>query len=74
MYSRFFGIALLGLLLAACQGPRVSGAPATPVDLKIGDPAPNFTLPDQDRQNVTLADFRGRTVQLAFYVWAMSPG
>jgi hypothetical protein len=43
-------------------------------ELRVGDPAPDFALPDQNRQDVRLSSFRGKTVQVAFYVWALSPG
>ena len=33
----------------------------------LGEPAPDFTLNDQDGHPTTLADFRGRTVVLYFY-------
>jgi peroxiredoxin Q/BCP len=32
-----------------------------------GAPAPDFTLPDQDGNPVTLSDLRGQTVVLYFY-------
>ena len=38
-----------------------------------GSPAPDFTLPDQDGNKVSLADFRGRTVVLVFYPADFSP-
>lgn len=42
--------------------------------LKIGDPAPDFELPDQDGKRVKLSDFRGsKNVVLAFYVLANTP-
>jgi peroxiredoxin len=41
-----------------------------PVDL--GSKAPDFTLPDQDRQPVTLSQVRGRPVVLAFFPAAFS--
>jgi peroxiredoxin len=40
--------------------------------LSVGDTAPDFTLPDQDRQAVALADLRGRPVLLVFYPFAFS--
>jgi cytochrome oxidase Cu insertion factor (SCO1/SenC/PrrC family) len=81
-------LALLALLLAACQSapaPTGTGAPAAamlaannaaaePRVLRVGDRAPDFTLQDQHRQDVSLSQFRGRPVQIAFYVWAFSPG
>jgi peroxiredoxin (alkyl hydroperoxide reductase subunit C) len=39
----------------------------------VGDPAPEFTLPDFNRQPVSLADFRGRQAALlVFYPFAFS--
>ena len=35
--------------------------------IEPGSPAPEFTLPDQDGKEVSLADYRGRTVVLVFY-------
>ena len=35
--------------------------------IEPGSPAPDFTLPDQDGNKVSLSDFRGRTVVLVFY-------
>ncbi|WP_375485327.1 thioredoxin-dependent thiol peroxidase [uncultured Jatrophihabitans sp.] len=42
--------------------------------LEPGDPAPDFTLPDADGNDVTLSDLRGRTVIVYFYPAAMTPG
>jgi len=39
-----------------------------------GDPAPDFTLPDQDGNAVTLSDLKGKTVVLYFYPKADTPG
>jgi peroxiredoxin len=41
--------------------------------IEAGEPAPDFTLPDQDGQQVSLASFRGRTVVLVFYPSDFSP-
>jgi peroxiredoxin Q/BCP len=35
--------------------------------LAEGDAAPDFTLPDQDGNDVSLADLQGETVVLYFY-------
>ena len=43
-------------------------------DLKIGDAAPQFTLTDQNGNEVTLADFKGKTVVLYFYPKDDTPG
>ena len=42
--------------------------------LSAGDPAPAFTLTDQDGTSVSLSDFAGRRVILYFYPAAMTPG
>jgi peroxiredoxin Q/BCP len=42
--------------------------------LSVGDPAPDFTLPDADGKDVSLADFRGRKLVLYFYPAASTPG
>ncbi|MEN9206268.1 MAG: redoxin domain-containing protein [Thermostichales cyanobacterium DRC_bins_46] len=35
--------------------------------LKVGDQAPDFTLPSSDGSPVSLSQFRGQTVVLYFY-------
>src|SRR5882724_2543201 len=42
--------------------------------LAPGDTAPDFTLPDADGKDVSLADFRGKRVVVYFYPAAMTPG
>ena len=42
--------------------------------LETGQPAPQFTLPDQDGKPVSLADYAGKTVVLYFYPKASTPG
>jgi peroxiredoxin Q/BCP len=42
--------------------------------LTIGAPAPDFTLPDQHGEPVTLADLRGAYVVLWWYPKAATPG
>jgi cytochrome oxidase Cu insertion factor (SCO1/SenC/PrrC family) len=55
--------------------PRPSPPPAPKTHLKVGDPAPDFTLPDTKGQPVKLSDFRGKkNVVLAFYVLAFTGG
>ncbi|HEX2551027.1 MAG TPA: peroxiredoxin [Nocardioidaceae bacterium] len=40
--------------------------------VSVGDTAPEFSLPDQDKQVVTLSDLRGAPVLLVFYPFAFS--
>ena len=42
--------------------------------LQPGDRAPDFTLPDADGKEVSLADLRGRKVIVYFYPAASTPG
>jgi peroxiredoxin Q/BCP len=42
--------------------------------LQSGSQAPDFTLPDQDGQDVSLGDFAGQTVVLYFYPKANTSG
>lgn len=41
--------------------------------IEAGQPAPDFTLPDQDGKAVSLADLRGQTSVLVFYPLDFSP-
>ena len=41
--------------------------------IAAGEPAPDFTLRDQDGEKVSLADYRGRKVMLVFYPGDFSP-
>lgn len=43
--------------------------------VKVGDVAPDFTLMDTHRNQVSLHDFRGKkNVALAFYIFAFTGG
>ena len=42
--------------------------------ISTGEPAPDFTLPDQDGDPITLADLRGKRVVLYFFPKADTPG
>lgn len=41
--------------------------------LKVGDIAPNFTLPSHLDSSITLEDLRGKVVVLAFFPLAWTP-
>ena len=42
--------------------------------LQVGDPAPEFTLPNQAGEPITLADLRGQRVVIYFYPKDDTPG
>jgi peroxiredoxin Q/BCP len=44
------------------------------VKLQRGTPAPEFTLPDAEGRQVSLADYRGKNVIVYFYPQAATPG
>jgi peroxiredoxin len=63
---------LLGPVLSV-QGQQQPAVAHT--NLKVGDMAPDFTLPDNGGKQVHLSDFRGKkNVILAFYVLAFTGG
>lgn len=77
---------LPGLALAQAPPPATRPTPAPPPPppaVKVGDTAPDFTLPylvakaegGFERRQVRLADFRGKqNVVVAFFPAAFSPG
>jgi peroxiredoxin Q/BCP len=42
--------------------------------LKVGDKAPDFSVPNQEGQTVSLSDFTGKKLVLFFYPKASTPG
>ena len=43
--------------------------------LEVGDPAPDFSLADQNGKTIKLSELRGKSnVVIAFYVMAFTPG
>jgi peroxiredoxin Q/BCP len=49
-------------------------APAFADDLKVGDKAPDFKLVGSDGKTYSLADFKGKTVVLAWFPKAFTGG
>ncbi len=76
------GILLLGML--GMTAPRAGNGLAAQTEkkdvmpdpaVKVGDMAPDFTLMDTHRNQVSLHDFRGKkNVALAFYIFAFTGG
>jgi peroxiredoxin len=78
-------LALVVPILSQCSSAGTSAtatpeAKATlsapePAAVKVGDKAPDFTLPDQNGKSYSLSQFRGKeNVVLAFYVLAFTGG
>lgn len=61
--------------IGACAGVLLIPTLAGAAELKVGDRAPDFSLPDQNGRVVKLSNFRGKkNVVLAFYVLAFTGG
>ena len=74
MVTRLTGLVVLGLLAGPIPARAQQDAIAQ-TNLKVGDMAPDFTLPSNQNKPVKLSDFRGKkNVMLAFYVLAFTPG
>ena len=72
--KKFLIISLLMSMLAVAALAQTTPAPP-PMTLKVGDMAPDFTLPDTTGKKVTLSEFRGKNnVVLAFFVLAFTGG
>jgi len=82
-FLSFILLVALSVMACAQQPPaapanKAQSAPppvAPKTHLKIGDPAPDFTLSNTKGEKVKLSDFRGKkNVVLAFYVLAFTGG
>jgi cytochrome oxidase Cu insertion factor (SCO1/SenC/PrrC family) len=74
MIRRLFCLLVLATLSAApalAQLGPTDSSKLSPTDLdrvKVGQPAPDFTLEDLERKTITLSDFRGKkSVVMVFY-------
>jgi hypothetical protein len=72
---------LVSVSVLSCRGASDSGADSpnneqlatSPVQLKVGDPAPQFSLPGSDGKVYSLASYRGKqAVVLAWFVKAFT--
>jgi peroxiredoxin Q/BCP len=67
------------IMLAVAAASLLAQAPVAPmagpgVDLKAGDKAPDFSLVGSDGKTHTLAEYKGKTVVLAWYPAAFTGG
>ena len=70
---------LAALVALALSSSAMAQAPAPTGELKVGDMAPDFTLPASTKDGVspapiTLSGLRGQTVVLAFFAKARTGG
>ena len=61
---------LSGVLIAI----GMLAAPAVAQDLKVGDPAPDFTVPGTDGKTYTMSRLKGHWVVLAWFPKAFTGG
>jgi hypothetical protein len=69
-WPSWLALGFSGLLLVAGAWFNFVGArvPVAPTALRVGEPAPDFTLPDAKGRPVSLAEYRGqKPVVLVFY-------
>src|SRR4029077_16867891 len=59
--------AIRGMIGATLNGKLPMAAPRPPASLKIGEPAPDFSLPDLAGKTVKLSDFRGSPTLVLFW-------
>jgi len=73
MYKRMSRVAVLLAVLSIVALAQQTPPPKT--HLKVGDPAPDFTLHATDGKTYKLSDFKGKkNVVLAIYVLAFTGG
>ena len=69
----------LGLVVGTVAAQQPAAPPPAPTPLAVGTEAPDFTLPAATMAGVssapvTLSDYRGKTVVLAFFFRARTKG
>lgn len=63
------GIASVGIFAVAAMAatPKATAPPYLPLNVHVGEKAPNFTLPAAEGGTVSLSQFAGHNVLLDFY-------
>jgi peroxiredoxin Q/BCP len=68
-------IATAAAIASALMNVARGGGGSGPVELKVGDEAPDFTLPGSDGRSYHLGDYRGkRAVVIAWFPKAFTGG
>ena len=71
----FLVVFVLALVFSVAASAQQNAPAPLMSNVKIGDSAPDFTLPDHTGKQVKLSDFKGKkNVVLAFYVLAFTAG
>jgi peroxiredoxin Q/BCP len=65
---------LTAVVMVAGITAVVAGRQQAPAELKVGDKAPDFSLPGTDGKTHRLSDYKGRTVVLAWFPKAFTGG
>ena len=72
---RFLTTAALVAIAAATLAAQAPAPGGTPVELKVGDPAPDFSLQASDGKTYKLSDFKGKkAVVVAWFPKALTAG
>ena len=74
MMKILFVCAVVGLATTLASARNQDAPPQYSADLKVGDPAPAFSLPGSDGKVHRLSDYRGKTVVLAWFPKAFTGG
>jgi peroxiredoxin Q/BCP len=73
--TRAIRVSLVVLAVSSVLTIQVTGQTGAPaVELKVGNMAPDFTLPASDGQAYTLSKLRGKSVVLAWFPKAFTAG
>ena len=67
-------LVLAGLFSLTALASAATIPMQTPVELKEGDAAPNFSLPGSDGKTHKLSDYKGRAVVIAWFPQAFTGG
>jgi len=70
--NKWLCVSVACLVLAAATS--ADQQPQAPTGLKVGDMAPDFSLPGTDGQTYTLSGLKGKTVVLAWFPKAFTGG
>lgn len=77
-FAKNIGVCLFLAAMASTQLLAQAAKQPVPMKLKVGDPAPDFTLKyfdGHDLKDVSLSQYRGKkNVVLAFYIFAFTDG